>query len=104
MPVLTDLAPRSKDGARSSDSPPAVSAAEVTRRYGFEEWAVDALRGVSIEIPSGQFAAVMGPSGSGKSTLMHILAGLDAPTSGSVAIGGREITGLDDKQLTLLRR
>jgi putative ABC transport system ATP-binding protein len=83
---------------------PAVSATEVTRRYGRHDSAVDALAGVSIDVPVGQFTAVMGPSGSGKSTLMHILAGLDAPTSGSVSIGGREITGLNDKQLTLLRR
>jgi putative ABC transport system ATP-binding protein len=84
--------------------PYAVAAVEVTRRYGAEEFAVDALSGVSLDVPGGQFIAVMGPSGSGKSTLMHILAGLDSPTSGSVAIGGREITGLDDKELTLLRR
>jgi putative ABC transport system ATP-binding protein len=87
-----------------NELPPAVSATEVTRRYGRHDSAVDALAGVSIEVPVGQFTAVMGPSGSGKSTLMHILAGLDAPTSGSVSIGGREITGLNDKQLTLLRR
>jgi len=84
--------------------PPAVSATKVTRRYGRHDSAVDALAGVSIDVPVGQFTAVMGPSGSGKSTLMHILAGLDQPTEGSVSIGGREITGLNDKQLTLLRR
>src|SRR6516225_7704922 len=81
----------------------AVSATGVTRRYGRDDSAVDALAGVSIDVPVGQFTAVMGPSGSGKSTLMHILAGLDQPTEGSVSIGGREITGLNDKQLTLLR-
>jgi len=84
--------------------PPAVSATKVTRRYGRHDSAVDALAGVSIDVPVGQFTAVMGPSGSGKSTLMHILAGLDQPTEGSVSIGGREITGLNDRQLTLLRR
>ena len=84
--------------------PPAVSATKVTRRYGRHDSAVDALAGVSIDVQVGQFTAVMGPSGSGKSTLMHILAGLDQPTEGSVSIGGREITGLNDKQLTLLRR
>jgi putative ABC transport system ATP-binding protein len=84
--------------------PAAVSATEVTRRYGRDDSAVDALAGVSIDVPVGQFTAVMGPSGSGKSTLMHILAGLDQPTEGSVSIGGREINGLNDKQLTLLRR
>ena len=82
----------------------AVSARDVTKRYGAGDAAVDALRGVTVDFPKGQFAAVMGPSGSGKSTLMNILAGLDAPTSGSVAIDGTEITTLKDKQLTLLRR
>jgi len=65
---------------------------------------VDALRGVSLEVEPGRLVGVMGPSGSGKSTLMHILAGLDRPTSGDVEIGGTEITGLNDKDLTLLRR
>src|SRR5437764_2275496 len=83
---------------------PAVSASELTRRFGAGDSAVDALRGVSLKVPEGQFAAVMGPSGSGKSTLMHILAGLDSPTSGRVAIAGEDITGMDDQQLTLLRR
>ncbi len=83
---------------------PAVAANEVTRRYGAGESAVDALRGVSLEVPSAQFTAVMGPSGSGKSTLMHMLAGLDTPTSGTVSIGGEDITRLNDKQLTKLRR
>src|SRR6185436_19940632 len=66
--------------------------------------AVDALRGVSMRVPPGEFTAVMGPSGSGKSTLMHILAGLDVPTSGQVWIGGEEITDMDDDELTLVRR
>jgi putative ABC transport system ATP-binding protein len=81
-----------------------IAANDVTRRYGEGDAAVDALRGVSLDIPPGQFAAVMGPSGSGKSTLMHILAGLDKPTSGTVTIDDTEITGLSDKRLTLLRR
>jgi len=81
-----------------------VSATEVTRRFGEGDSSVDALRGVSIEIASGQLTAVMGPSGSGKSTLMHILAGLDRPTSGGVAIAGIEITDLNDGELTKLRR
>jgi putative ABC transport system ATP-binding protein len=81
-----------------------IAATDVTRRYGEGDAAVDALRGVSLDVPAGQFAAVMGPSGSGKSTLMHILAGLDRPTSGSVSIDGTEITELSDKRLTLLRR
>jgi putative ABC transport system ATP-binding protein len=82
----------------------AVEAKGLTRRYGEGETAVDALRGVDLEVRSGELVAVMGPSGSGKSTLMHILAGLDKPTSGTVMIAGTEITGLDDRQLTLLRR
>jgi putative ABC transport system ATP-binding protein len=81
-----------------------VAARDVTRVYGEGEAAVHALRGVSVEFPCGQFAAIMGPSGSGKSTLMHILAGLDRPTSGSVEIDGTEIVGLGDLELTRLRR
>jgi putative ABC transport system ATP-binding protein len=81
-----------------------VSAEAITRRYGEGESAVDALRGVSLEIMSGELSAVMGPSGSGKSTLMHILAGLDRPTSGRVAISGEDITAMNDNELTLLRR
>src|SRR6266481_5984868 len=83
---------------------PVVEAHELTRRYGEGDTAVDALRGVSLEVPHGQLTAVMGPSGSGKSTLMHILAGLDQPTSGSVEIAGIELTSLKDNELTKLRR
>jgi putative ABC transport system ATP-binding protein len=79
-------------------------ARDVTRRYGEGATAVDALRGVSLEVEKGHLVAVMGPSGSGKSTLMHIMAGLDRPTSGSVVIADTEITELDDAKLTLLRR
>ena len=81
-----------------------VGAWNVTRRFGEGESAVDALRGVSLEVPAGQLTAVMGPSGSGKSTLMHILAGLDSPTTGKITIGGTDITNMDDQELTLLRR
>src|SRR5439155_13535729 len=63
-----------------------------------------ALRGVSLDVPKGQLTAVMGPSGSGKSTLMHILAGLDKPTSGEVEIAGTAISKLNDTELTRLRR
>jgi predicted ABC-type transport system involved in lysophospholipase L1 biosynthesis ATPase subunit len=83
---------------------PAVSAQDLTRRYGEGETAVDALRGVSLDVPKGQLTAVMGPSGSGKSTLMHILAGLDKPTSGDVSIAGTSIEELNDNELTKLRR
>ena len=81
-----------------------VTARELTRRYGSGETAVDALRGVSLDVIEGKLTAVMGPSGSGKSTLMHILAGLDPPTSGTVTIGGTDITTLGDSDLTKLRR
>ena len=81
-----------------------VEAHDLTRRYGEGATAVDALRGVSLEVANGELVAVMGPSGSGKSTLMHVLAGLDKPTSGTVAIAGEEITKLSDAQLTRLRR
>ena len=93
----------SKDGVVVPESA-AVEARELTRRYGEGETAVDALRGVDLEVRSGELVAVMGPSGSGKSTLMHILAGLDKPTSGTVQIAGTEITRLEDSQLTMLRR
>ena len=81
-----------------------ASARDLTRRYGEGEVAVDALRDVSVDFTKARFAAIMGPSGSGKSTLMHILAGLDRPTSGSVTIDGTELATLDDRALTLLRR
>ena len=79
-------------------------ATDLRRRFGEGEAAVDALVGVSVGFERGRFTAIMGPSGSGKSTLMHILAGLDRPTSGTVEIDGVEITGLDDRELTKLRR
>jgi putative ABC transport system ATP-binding protein len=90
-----------QDGARPAA---VVTATGITRRYGEGDTAVDALRGVSLEIARGKLTAVMGPSGSGKSTLMHILAGLDKPTEGTVTIAGTEITELNDTQLTRLRR
>jgi putative ABC transport system ATP-binding protein len=83
---------------------PIVSATDLTRRYGEGDAAVDALRGVSCAFAQQEFAAIMGPSGSGKSTLMHILAGLDRPTSGEVEIDGVALNGLDDAKLTELRR
>jgi putative ABC transport system ATP-binding protein len=81
-----------------------VTANDVRRRYGEGPTAVDALAGVSVDFERGRYSAIMGPSGSGKSTLMHILAGLDRPTGGSVVLDGVELTGLDDGDLTRLRR
>ncbi|HEY4412259.1 MAG TPA: ABC transporter ATP-binding protein [Gaiellaceae bacterium] len=81
-----------------------VAAHDLTKRYGEGDTAVEALRGVSLEVRAGELVAVMGPSGSGKSTLMHILAGLDKPTTGTVEIAGSEITELGDADLTRLRR
>src|SRR5438105_6213092 len=83
---------------------PVVEAHELTRRYGEGDTAVDALRGVSLDVARGKLTAVMGPSGSGKSTLMHILAGLDTPTAGEVTIEGTSLSTLDDTGLTKLRR
>src|SRR4051794_7246159 len=81
-----------------------VEARDVARRYGSGDTAVDALRGASLDVRKGELVAVMGPSGSGKSTLMHMLAGLDQPTTGSVSIAGTDITRLSDNELTKLRR
>jgi putative ABC transport system ATP-binding protein len=104
---VSNAAAASAPGAAEADATttvPAVQAAGVTRVYGEGETAVEALRGVSLEVKRGGLTAVMGPSGSGKSTLMHILAGLDKPTTGGVKIAGIEITRLSDSDLTKLRR
>jgi putative ABC transport system ATP-binding protein len=90
---------------RADKTPHAVvTARDLVRRYGEGDTAVDALRGVSVDIAEGRLTAVMGPSGSGKSTLMHILAGLDTPTSGEVTVAGVDVTNLGDDELTRLRR
>ena len=81
-----------------------VRGRDLSRRFGSGDAAVDALRGVTIDLRRGQFTAVMGPSGSGKSTMMHILAGLDEPTAGTVVIDGVEITAIKERALTQLRR
>jgi putative ABC transport system ATP-binding protein len=99
MTTVIDVSPEV-----GADTNPAVAGTGLTRQYGKGDSAVHALRGVTINVPRGQFAAVMGPSGSGKSTLMHILAGLDEPTDGQAWIGGEEITSMDDDGLTMLRR
>jgi putative ABC transport system ATP-binding protein len=82
----------------------AARAVALRKVYGEGEAAVEALRGVDIDFAAGAFTAIMGPSGSGKSTLLHCLAGLDTPTSGGVFIGDVEITSLNEKRLTELRR
>jgi len=81
-----------------------VNATDLCRTYGEGEATVKALDGVSVEFPAGKLTAIMGPSGSGKSTLMHCLAGLDRPTSGTVIVDGTDLSGLDDGELTELRR
>jgi putative ABC transport system ATP-binding protein len=96
----SDLAPSAAPAATGA----VVSAAGLVRRYGEGETAVEALRGVSLDVEVGRMTAIMGPSGSGKSTLMHLLAGLDSPTEGSIVLAGTEITGLSERKLTLLRR
>jgi putative ABC transport system ATP-binding protein len=98
-PVVTASEPAVPAAGRA-----VITARHVVRRYGEGDTAVEALRGVSVDIERGRLTAVMGPSGSGKSTLMHILAGLDTPTEGEVNVAGFDITGLGDAALTLLRR
>jgi len=83
---------------------PAIALRDVRKVYGQGDGSVAALDGVSIALPQGSFTAVMGPSGSGKSTLLHVAAGLDRPTSGTVALGDTELTGLSERRLTILRR
>jgi putative ABC transport system ATP-binding protein len=91
-------------GPEPADDSALVSAREVSRVFGEGEAAVRAIDGISVDFPAGRFTAIMGPSGSGKSTLMHVLAGLDRPTSGSVVLDGVKLQGLDDRRLTELRR
>lgn len=81
-----------------------VSLRDVSKVYGSGDTKVVALDGVDVTFEQGRFTAIMGPSGSGKSTMLHMLAGLDTPTSGSIRIEDTEITGLDDDALTRLRR
>ncbi len=93
-----------KEAAGSTLPRAVVSATDLARRYGEGDTAVDALRGVSLELARGKLTAVMGPSGSGKSTLMHLLAALDRPTSGYVVVAGTRLGELSDTEITNLRR
>jgi len=92
------------DAAEPRQDGVVVMAGGLVRRYGDGDTAVEALRGVSLGIEAGRMTAIMGPSGSGKSTLMHLLAGLDTPTEGSIVVDGVDITKLSEKKLTQLRR
>src|SRR6059058_5311980 len=92
------------EAVEAAPAGPVVEAHELTRRYGEGATAVDALRGVSLDVARGKLTAVMGPSGSGKSTLMHILAALDAPTDGYVVLAGTRLGDLSDTEITKLRR
>ncbi|MDO9355550.1 MAG: ABC transporter ATP-binding protein, partial [Solirubrobacteraceae bacterium] len=87
-----------------SRSEPIVSAIDLVRTFGIGDAEVAALRGVTVAFPARGYTAVMGPSGSGKSTLMHLLAGLDRPTSGTVLIDGTDLSALGEAELTRLRR
>src|SRR5580658_7042644 len=100
MPANSTDAPSTNGAATGA----LVQASNLSRRYGEGEAAVDALVDVTVAFPAGRFAAIMGPSGSGKSTLMHLLAGLDRPTAGTVSLAGVELNELDDRALTQLRR
>jgi putative ABC transport system ATP-binding protein len=102
--VLAYDIPRGDAALQAEAAPAVVTASALHRRYGEGDTAVDALSGVDFAVARGDLTAVMGPSGSGKSTLMHLLAGLDRPTAGSVSIDGTDITGLKDAELTKLRR
>jgi putative ABC transport system ATP-binding protein len=101
-----------KSATQAATAPPAVerpsgvavSGHELVKRYGEGSTVVEALRGVTVGFERGSFTAIMGPSGSGKSTLMHILAGLDRPTSGWVELAGTRLDELSDRELTLMRR
>ncbi len=102
MTLSTTLTPGR--AATLGTTTPAARATGLTKRYGAGDAAVAALDDVTVDVQRARFTAIMGPSGSGKSTLLHLLAGLDRPTSGEVHLGDTEITSLNDKRLTMLRR
>jgi len=93
-----------KDVAATAAAAPAIALRDVRKVHGEGEGAVVALDGVSIALPGGSFTAIMGPSGSGKSTFLHVAAGLDRPTSGTVRLGDTDLAGLSERRLTILRR
>jgi putative ABC transport system ATP-binding protein len=93
-----------RDVAAAAVSAPAIALRDVRKVYGQGDGAVVALDGINIGLPRGSFTAIMGPSGSGKSTFLHVAAGLDRPTSGSVALGDTDLAGLSERRLTVLRR
>src|SRR5947209_5530821 len=101
---MSTIRTATSDSTAAATTDVVVSGRDLTRVYGEGDAAVQALNDVSVDFQPATFSAVMGPSGSGKSTLMHILAGLDRPTTGTVVIDGVDITKLGDKHLTLLRR
>src|SRR4051812_38392303 len=90
--------------AADGDGAAAITLSDVGKVYGHGDGSVVALDGVSVAFPRGSFTAIMGPSGSGKSTFLHVAAGLDRPTSGSVALGGTDLAGVCGRRVTVLRR
>jgi putative ABC transport system ATP-binding protein len=97
-------APARRSAPRKAAVEPILAARDLVKQYNTNGSSIRALDGVSIDVEPGSFVSVMGPSGSGKSTLMHILGGLDAPTSGDVFLGGKKLSGLTDQEVTLARR
>src|SRR3712207_5785541 len=93
-----------EDVAVAGDTAPVVALRNVRKVYGDGDGAVVALDGISVGLSSGSFTAIMGPSGSGKSTFLHVAAGLDRPTSGTVALGSTNLAGLSERRVTILRR
>ena len=97
---------RARTGSKSQETSPvpAIDARKLTKKYGSGSGQVKALDGLDFRVESGEMVAIMGPSGSGKSTLLHLLGALETPTSGTIALAGEHFEGLDDRELTLLRR